>query len=141
MKHILMKQSGKKSRFYSPVITLMIGLILSLQLPMAAQAAMIPTNSVLHSEQQVMDRAGLVVKLQQKELQDKMVQLGVDPAVVIARVKNMTDAEVAKLNEKIQSMPAGGGLVGLLLFLLVLFIITDALGVTDVFTFVKPIQR
>jgi len=141
MKHIPMKQSRTQSHFYSSIATLMVGLILLLQIPMAAQASMIPTGTVLHSEQQVMDRAGLVAKLQQKELQDKMVQLGVDPAVVIARVKNMTDTEVASLNEKIKTMPAGGDLVGLLLFLLVLFIITDALGITDVFTFVKPIKR
>jgi len=45
----------KQSRFNLPVATLMIGLILSLQLPMAAQAALIPTSTVLHSQQQVMD--------------------------------------------------------------------------------------
>jgi len=131
----------KKTKLYSHLSGLMIALILSLQLPMAAQASMIPTATALYSQKVTMDRAGLVATLQQKVLQDKMLALGVDPAVVTDRVKNMTDTEVASLNEKIQTMPAGGDLIGLLVLLFIVFIITDALGVTDVFTFVHPISR
>jgi len=129
----------KRQSSFSFVISLMIGVMLSLQLPMAAQAAMVSTSEMMPSTTLSMDRAGLIEQLQKKELQNQMIGLGVDPAMVISRVENMTEAEVISLNEKIQEMPAGEGILGLIVLLFIVFIITDALGVTDVFNFVHPL--
>lgn len=134
-----MQLSQKQPRSFSYTIFLMIGVMFSLQLPMAAQAAMVPTSDIIQTASVTLDRAGLIEKLQEQELQSQMVQLGVDPAVVISRVENMTDAEVNTLNEKIQDLPAGEGVLGLIVLLFIVFIITDALGVTDVFNFVHPL--
>lgn len=134
-----MQQYQKQQRSFSYMTLLMIGVIFSLQLPMAAQAAMVSTSEVVPSITLTMDRASLVKKFQEEQLQNQMIELGVEPAVVISRVENMTDAEVNTLNEKIQDMPAGEGILGLIVLIFVVFIITDALGATDVFNFVDPI--
>lgn len=134
-----MQQSQKQQRSFSYVISLMIGVMLSLHLPVVAQAAMVPTGEVIQSTTLTMDRAGLIEKFQEEQLRNQMIELGVDPAVVISRVENMTDAEVITLNEKIQEMAAGEGVLGLIVLLFIIFIITDALGVTDVFSFVHPL--
>lgn len=128
-----------KQRYSSYITHLVVVVMLSLQLPMAAQAAMVPTQDVLQSSYFAMGRAGLIEKIQQQELQAQLVQMGVDPAVVVSRVQNMTDAEVLALNTKIQELPAGEGILGLIVLLFIVFIITDALGVTDVFNFVHPL--
>lgn len=119
-----------KQRYSSSVASLIIVALLFLQLPLAAQAAMVSTQELLPFSSLTMGKAGLIEKLQQQELQDQMVKMGVDPVVVIDRVQNMTDAEVLTLNNKIQDLPAGEGIVGLIVLLFIVFIITDALGVT-----------
>jgi hypothetical protein len=59
----------------------------------------------------------------------------------MARVDSLTDAEAQRIADQIEELPAGGGF--LLTFLLVvgiivvILIITDAMGYTNVFTFVK----
>ena len=66
---------------------------------------------------------------------------GIDPLEAMARVDSLTDAEAQRISDQIEELPAGGGF--LLTFLLVvgiivvILIITDAMGYTNVFTFVK----
>ena len=53
----------------------------------------------------------------------------------------MTDAEIAQINQRIAEMPAGGSSVlGVLLIIFIVFVITDVLGATDIFPFIKPIK-
>ncbi|MCK4987581.1 MAG: PA2779 family protein, partial [Desulfobacterales bacterium] len=52
-----------------------------------------------------------------------------------------TDAEAVRIADKIEELPAGGNfLVGLLIavgIIVIVLAITDAMGYTDVFTFIK----
>lgn len=52
----------------------------------------------------------------------------------------LTDAEVTRINERVAELPAGGSALGVVLFIFIVFIITDSLGVTDIFTFVRPVK-
>jgi hypothetical protein len=52
----------------------------------------------------------------------------------------MTDQEVARLNQHLAELPAGGDVLGVILILFIVFIITDMLGATDIFPFVKPVN-
>jgi len=38
-------------------------------------------------------------------------------------------------------MPAGEGVGGVLLVVFIVFVITDVLGATDIFSFIRPIAR
>ncbi len=71
---------------------------------------------------------------------DRLSQQGIDAEQVKLRVSQMTDQEIAMLNEHLSDLPAGGDALGIILFIFVVFIITDALGATDVFPFVHPIR-
>jgi len=53
------------------------------------------------------------------------------------RVASMTDEEVRALNQKIDEMPAGSGVVGAVVLIFLVLLITDIAGLTDVFPFVK----
>ncbi len=53
------------------------------------------------------------------------------------RVASMTDEEVRALNQKMEEMPAGGGVVGVVIIIFLVLVITDLVGWTDVFPFVN----
>jgi hypothetical protein len=55
-------------------------------------------------------------------------------------VAGLTDAEVARISQQIDTLPAGGDALGVVVLIFVILIITDALGVTDIFPFVHPIN-
>jgi hypothetical protein len=105
-----------------------------------AQAAMVGTAQVLAAEQGRLDRDKLASLLERKDLQRQLSALGVDVQHAKARVAGLTDAEVAQLNQRIAELPAGGDALGVILLILIIFIITDALGATDIVPFVHPIK-
>ena len=103
------------------------------------QAAMVTTQDVLQSQQSEYDRQQLVELLDREDVQKQLLDYGVAPEQVKDRVSKMTDAEVAQLNEQIADMPAGG-ILGAILLIFVVFIITDVIGATDIFSFVHPVN-
>jgi hypothetical protein len=69
------------------------------------------------------------------------VARGVDPAQVQARLESLTDEEVQTLAANMDQLPAGGDGLGLLVFLFIVLLITDILGFTNIFPFVKHPKR
>jgi hypothetical protein len=104
-----------------------------------AQAAMVGTSQVLAAEQGSLDRARLTSLLEREDLQRQLAAMGVDVQQARDRVAGLTDAEIAQLNHRIGARPAGGDTVlGVFVLLLLILVITDLLGVTDVYPFVHP---
>ena len=115
-------------------------LALSLQLP-AAHAGMIGTEAVVNAAQVQQDRERLRDVFNRDDVQAQLLARGVDPAQVQARVDSLTDQEVQSLSGKIDQLPAGGDGLGLLVFIFIVLLITDILGFTNVFPFVKHPKR
>jgi hypothetical protein len=105
-----------------------------------AQAAMVGTASVIHSESKRIEREQLAGMLEREEIRQQLQAMGVDPALAKQRAATMTDAEVASLNQRLQEVPAGSDVLGVLLIIFVVFVITDAIGATDIFPFVHPVR-
>lgn len=106
-----------------------------------SHAAMVSTDSAIQIQQHQMDRAQILDLFAQENLRDQLTQMGVDPDKASDRIANMTDAEITQLNERLKDMPAGEGVGSVLLILFIVFVITDMLGATDIFTFIRPITR
>jgi hypothetical protein len=84
------------------------------------------------------DRALVLDTLQRADVQAKMQELGVDPAAAQQRVAALSDAEIARLARSIETDPAGGtSVLGFLLTIFIVLLVTDILGFTQVFPFVK----
>ncbi len=115
-------------------------LALSLHLP-AAQAGMIGTEAVVNAAQVQQDRERLRQVLSRDDVKAQLIARGVDPAQVQARVDSLTDQEVQSLSGKIDQLPAGGDALGLLVLVLLVLLITDILGFTNVYPFVKHPKR
>ena len=105
-----------------------------------AQAAMVTNDQIIASQQSAEERARIAQWLDRGDLQQTLAEQGIDRATAEARIAGLSDAEVARMNQQLDQLPAGQGLLGLAAAIFVVFIITDAVGATDVFTFVKPVR-
>ncbi len=105
-----------------------------------AQAGMIGTGDYADRAALEAKRAELAGLLARDEVREQLVRWGVDPDDAAARVETLTAAELRELNARMDEMPAGAGVgsvVGAAVFIFLVLLITDILGVTDVFPFVK----
>ena len=108
-----------------------------------AHAQIVSTDTLLAQMQSETVRSTLLIQLQREEFKEQLTLLGVDPKEAITRVKNLTAEEVLALNKKIDELPVGSGanLLGAALFIFTLFVITDVIGATDIFPFIRPAAR
>ena len=129
-----MKQQWMKTTAATLIISMA-----SLSLPIKAFAAVIPTDAVI-AQATAMDlshqRTELTTFLTRTDVQKQLVSLGVDQNQAAARIAALSDAEVQQLYGKMQTLPAGGDILGTLVFIFVLLLITDLLGLTNVYPFV-----
>ncbi|KQV54291.1 MULTISPECIES: PA2779 family protein [unclassified Duganella] len=103
-----------------------------------AQAAMIGTAQVAAADAAAQVRARLVAELQRADVQIALERNGITMEAAQARVAALTDAEAASLAQQVDSLPAGGdGLIGALVFIFVVLLVTDILGLTKVFPFTR----
>lgn len=126
-----------------PMSFILILSFLSLNITVpTAQARMIGTNEVIAEQQDAEHRAKLDNFLAREDVKQIMTQYGVDSIEAQKRVDSLTNEELAKIANTMDTLPAGSGAVGavvgaaLLVFLVLL--LTDILGMTHVFPFVTP---
>ncbi len=125
-----------------PVSHLVMFALLMLSLPLpAAHAGMIGTEAVISTAQAQQDRERLRQVLNRDDVKAQLIARGVDPSQVQARVNSLTDQELQSLSGKIDQLPAGGDALDLLVLIFIVLLITDILGFTNVFPFVKHPQR
>lgn len=111
-------------------------------LPMRpAHAELISTFSISAASQAASARQKLSGILEREEVRAGLEQYGVSPAAAKARVDALSDAEVAAVAGKIDSLPAGGEIVGALVFVFVLLLVTDILGFTKIFPFTRSVKK
>jgi hypothetical protein len=124
----------------SSFIAFLISALTFIGLMQSAQAVMIGTGEAVATAPT--GRAHLNALLERPDVQSQFETLGISKADAQSRVATMSDAEVASLDNKISSLPAGGdGIIGALVLIFVILLITDLLGFTKVFPFTHPIQR
>ena len=74
-------------------------------------------------------------------IQHAVQRSGVDPAEVLGRVQALTDAEAQALAAQIDAAPAGASdILGTIVFIFVLLLVTDILGLTKVFPFTRSLR-
>lgn len=105
-----------------------------------AHAAIIANNQVIHQIEQSNDRATLLQTINRNDVQEQLIDMGVNTADIESRINQMTQEEIAQLNQQLNTLPAGGGVVGIIVLVFVVLVITDVLGATDIFPFIRPIN-
>lgn len=133
-----MKSNTK--RVWTSLVTTLV-LMHSLIFAGYAQAAMVSTSQAVAVQEHAYQKSDLITALQQDEVKAQLVDMGVDPDVVAERVDNLTSQELAQLNQEMDNMPAGQGVLGAVVFVFLFFVVTDMLCATDLFSFVQCINR
>lgn len=85
-------------------------------------------------------RARINEALSRPEVQAELVRQGVEPAAAMERVAALSDADAARLAAHIDSAPAGGNVLGVILVVFFVLLITDILGFTKVFPFTRTVR-
>lgn len=125
---------------FSSRVLMVSMLSLSLWVP-NAQAGMISSEQVIASQAAQLERERVRAVFDRQDVRGQLQALGVDADAARARVDALTDDEVATINGKIDSLPAGGEIVGAVVFVFLVLLITDILGFTKVFPFTKSVNR
>lgn len=131
----------KKIRAY--LSTLLIAALVITSLPVAAAPAASPstdlvsTQSVLANDSGQADRERIHQLLNRADIQEALVEQGVDLDEVDARVAALSDAEAQQMANQLEELPAGAGVIGALFAVFVILLVTDILGLTDVYPFTR----
>ncbi|MGD8483519.1 MAG: PA2779 family protein [Thioalkalispiraceae bacterium] len=128
----------RKSRYLSAIVA---GTVFWLSMQPVANASIIGTDDLVAEQQSVIERDTLLSALERDDVKQMLVQKGVDPENAKQRVASLTDEEVIALNEQLDDLPAGSGVVGAVVFVFLVLLVTDILGYTDVFPFVKKTHK
>jgi len=100
-----------------------------------AYAGVIPTEDALVVAAADASRARLDALLAREDVRAQLLAHGVDPTLVASRVASLTDQEARDLAADLDRMPAGGDIVGTVVFVFLVLLLTDLLGWTDIFPF------
>lgn len=134
-------------RKYSRIIALPLAvLMMAVTMPLGvAQAALVGTDQVVAPSQAEADRARVAAFVAREDVRTEMRKMGVDPDEAKRRVAVMSDVEIQRVAARIDQAPAGqsaiGVIVGAVLLIFIVLLVTDLLGLTDVFPFVKRNSR
>lgn len=122
-------------------IPVMIALSIFSVISAPARAAMIDTGEIFKQNQDDPTSKSIKTFLDRSEVQKYLMDWGINPEEAKARVDSLTDEEIENIASRMDQLPAGGGalgtIVGAVLIVFIVLLVTDILGLTDVFSFVK----
>lgn len=129
-----MKRSTRALRRLALMVTAIFS-FMTIAVPVA-QAGMISaerysTPSLANDQRTKMQRF-----LQREDVRAELTSLGVDPELAQTRADTLSDAELARTARLIDES-AGSGVAGTIVLIFMVLVITEVIGITDVFTFVR----
>ena len=138
-----MKSIRKRISFISLFMATIMLLIAIPYQPLLA--AMVPTESTIYQFKAQDARDHLKTLISRNDIKNALISQGIDPDEAKARVDSLSDSEVIEVADKIEQLPAGGGVfgasIGAALIVFLVLLLTDILGYTDVFPFVKSQKK
>ncbi len=106
-----------------------------------AKAEMVTTDTVIQNYNSTEDRTQVMDFMLREDVQQQLTTLGVDPEEAARRVASLSDEEIQGIAGRLEELPAGEGgvgpIVGAIVIIFLVLLVTDLLGLTDVFSFVK----
>lgn len=134
---------------HRPLTALLMSFVMTtMSLPIGvAHAGMVSTETIIEqrasgataSDQDQGARERIRALLDRDDVRAQMVDLGITPSEAEARIAALTDQEIADIAGRLDTLPAGEGLGGVLIILFIAFgvaVMLDALGMVNIFPFV-----
>jgi hypothetical protein len=114
--------------------------LLSASLPFGAQARIISTEETTATAATSSNRDTVNRFLARDDVRQAMLGQGLSVDAATQRVAAMSDAEVAQLAGRVEQVPAGGDVLGILFTVFIVLLVTDILGLTKVFPFTRSVR-
>jgi hypothetical protein len=122
------------------LVLAVVMLVISMPLG-TGRAALVTTDQVIAESAGAADRERVLAFLGRVEVREQIVALGVDPAEAVARVSALSDPQVREIAGQLDQLPAGqsavAAVIGAVLIIFLVLLVTDLLGLTNVFPFVN----
>ncbi len=119
------------------VMALVLSLAMLNTYSLPAYAGVVTTEQLMQQQLESMDRDELVSLLDRGEVRQLLIDRGVDPAFAKQRIAALSDEQIEQVRSEIDQLPAGSGVVGIMIGVLLVLIILDVLGVTNIFSFIN----
>lgn len=100
---------------------------------MNANADFIGTRQLASVATTEIQRDELRTLFAREDVARQLSSMGVDVVDAQERVASLSDSEVEQLYQQIQDLPAGAGALGTIAIVLLILILLDVAGVTDIF--------
>ncbi len=124
--------------FRKLVVSVVCLSLFGLGIPLSATAAIIGTDEYLTFQDREIRIERINEALMQDRVREQLTSLGVDPDHAHQRVAALSDADLMALDGRLQELPAGGGVLELVVAALLVILILDLAGVTDIFPGIGP---
>lgn len=130
-------------RQYAKFVALPLAvLMMAITMPLGvARAALVSTDEIVAPAKADADRARVIAFVAREDVRAELRRMGVDPAEAERRVAVLSDIEIQQIAAQIDESPAGqstiGVVVGAAVTIFIILLITDLLGLTDIFPFTK----
>jgi len=124
---------------------LVLSFILSITLLTQTSWAQIASTEALFNQTETSSSKEKIIQFTARQDVAKILeQMDVDPKTIEERVAAMTNEEATRFAQEIDTLPAGsdalGSLIGAAVFVFVVLLITDILGLTKVFNFTRSVR-
>jgi hypothetical protein len=121
---------GKQIKKVFLLISTVMFLSMSVQAPV--MAGMVTTDELGTQSQVELKRDQIRALMAREDIRGHLQENGVDMDDIDSRIDAMTDGEVLAFADQVEDLPAGG-VLGAIIAILVIFMLLDIAGVTDIF--------
>lgn len=98
-----------------------------------SSAGILTTQQIVRADQRQNTISRLEATLLREDVAAQLVEYGVEPSAVMARVDNMTIDELNDLEGRINDQVAGADAVGIIGAVFLVLLVLELVGITDVF--------
>ena len=126
-----------ESNFLKRMVAILVTISFLGGYSLPAWSGIASTEQMLHEQFHALDRDTLVSMLDRQEVRQQLIEHGVDPAYAKQRIEALDDQQIRELKAGIDQLPAGGSAVGILIAVLLVLVILDIVGVTNIFSFIN----
>jgi hypothetical protein len=128
----------KRLSLRKAVVVLISLSLCALGYPGAASAGFIGTDDYLTAQNRQVRIERVQAALMRENVSGQLAALGVDPEQARQRVAALPNSDLVLLDERLEELPAGGGLLELVVVAFLIILILDLTGLTNIFPGIGP---
>jgi hypothetical protein len=120
-------------RFTATIAMLVAANLVTLGFAQYAYAGVVGTQTAIQSQERTDRIERINSVLARDTVQQQLVRFGVDPADAQQRIAHLSDRELAAFEQRMNELPAGAGAIEVLGITLLVLLVLELVGVTDIF--------